>query len=232
MGDRNICNICGYKYVKSCPSCAIRGKNIGIKHPRYNRNKHIQHYCIELNCNNKISYQNWRSGSRLCMSCSRKGIRNGRYIDGRMLKKYYCIDCNRPLLSTAFYGKNRCQSCAQKNNLKINGHPNKGKIWKYSGWRGKGGYYKKIWMRSTYELVYAKYLDKYNIEWLYEPKAFDLGNTTYRPDFYLVKVKKYIEIKGWLTKKAKDKINKFKKLFPKINFEIIGKNKLIKLGLI
>jgi len=82
-------------------------------------------------------------------------------------------------------------------------------------------------MRSSYEIAYAKYLDKKGIKWLYEPKAFDLGRTTYRPDFYLPETDKYIEIKGWITDKAKKKMNKFKNRYPKINFNILTKKELL-----
>ena len=50
-------------------------------------------------------------------------------------------------------------------------------------------YNKKIWMRSSWEVAYAKWLDKQKIEWLYEHKAFHVGEskkwngTTYCPDF-------------------------------------------------
>ena len=49
-------------------------------------------------------------------------------------------------------------------------------------------------------------LDKYN-----EIKTFDLGYTTYTPDFYLSETKEYIEIKGWVTDKDKAKFKGFTK---------------------
>ena len=60
---------------------------------------------------------------------------------------------------------------------------------------GKKIKYNGIWMRSTWEVAYAKWLDKQNIKWLYESKVFDLGNCTYTPDFYLPESDTYIEIK-------------------------------------
>ena len=162
-----------------------------------------------------------------------KGSNHPNYIDGRTLKKYYCVDCNKKIsYQTSCYGKGRCSRCAQKYNLYLNGHPNKGKIWKYSGWRGKGGYYNKIWMRSSYELSYAKYLDKHQIVWEYEPKAFDLGNITYRPDFYLPEIDEYIEIKGWFTEPAKRKIQLFRDSYPDIKLKLLRKKDLINMGVI
>jgi hypothetical protein len=90
--------------------------------------------------------------------------------------------------------------------------------------------YRGIWMRSGWEKKYAEYLDKQNIKWLYESKTFDLGNTTYTPDFYLPETNEYIEIKGYLRNSSKNKMIKFKKIFN--NLLILNKKKLIKLGVL
>lgn len=91
---------------------------------------------------------------------------------------------------------------------------------------GKGSYYKNIWMRSTWEVKYAKYLDKNKIKWLYESKTFDLGNTTYTPDFYLPKTDEYIEIKGWWLKGAIDKFKVFKQLYKNIKTIVLMEKEL------
>jgi predicted nuclease of restriction endonuclease-like RecB superfamily len=80
---------------------------------------------------------------------------------------------------------------------------------------GKRIKYHNIYFRSTYEHIYAKYLDKNKIKWQYEPKTFDLGNCTYTPDFYLSKFDTYIEVKGWWRDDAKKKFKLFKKLYNK-----------------
>lgn len=72
----------------------------------------------------------------------------------------------------------------------------------------------KIRLRSSYELAYAKYLDYNNILWLYEMETFDLGTTTYTPDFYLPKTEKFIEIKGYMRPEAKKKIDMFNEQYP------------------
>ena len=93
---------------------------------------------------------------------------------------------------------------------------------------GKGGKYNNVWMKSSYELKYAKYLDQHNIKWLYEPKAFDLGETTYRPDFYLPELDSWIEVKGYWTEEATNKFNLFKKLYSNIKIYIIDKSALLR----
>ena len=100
--------------------------------------------------------------------------------------------------------------------------------------RGNGQHYDsplqgKIWLRSSYELAYAKYLDENKILWMYEMETFDLGDTTYTPDFFLVKEEKFIEIKGYMRKEAQEKINKFLEQYP-WDLEILRKKDLIKLG--
>ena len=94
------------------------------------------------------------------------------------------------------------------------------------------GKYQNINMRSGWEIGYAKYLNKNNIKWEYEPKTFDLGNTTYTPDFYLPESNGYIEIKGYLTEEAKQKIEKFLDIYKQINFKLLKSKELKKIGVI
>lgn len=81
--------------------------------------------------------------------------------------------------------------------------------------RGVQGYYynkskkKHVWLRSTYEFVYAKWLDKHSIEWDVEQKTFQLEKSTYRPDFFIYekgRLVKIVEIKGyWARGEVKTK---------------------------
>jgi len=89
----------------------------------------------------------------------------------------------------------------------------------------------KVCFRSTYELKYAKYLDKKGILWKYEHKTFELSNcTTYTPDFFLVKNKKYREIKGYMTEKAQEKIDLFQEEYNR-NFKVLYREDLINKGI-
>ena len=54
------------------------------------------------------------------------------------------------------------------------------------------GYYKRkhdgkyVWLRSTYEYIYAKWLDKRNAIWYIEERTYNLKNgEKYRPDFFI-----------------------------------------------
>jgi predicted nuclease of restriction endonuclease-like RecB superfamily len=90
--------------------------------------------------------------------------------------------------------------------------------------------YKSIWMRSSWEVAYAKWCDKNHIKWLYEPKTFDLGNCSYTPDFYLPKSDIYVEIKGYWRDRSKLKFELFKKTYD--NILLLKEKNLIELGVL
>jgi hypothetical protein len=78
-----------------------------------------------------------------------------------------------------------------------------------------------MWPR---ERRFADLLDEQKREWVYPSPRFRLGNTTYRPDFYLPKEDLYIEVVG--TRQAyhnnRNKIAKFMEIYPKIKFKVIS----------
>lgn len=98
---------------------------------------------------------------------------------------------------------------------------------------GKGSYYNGIiWMRSSYEVAYALYLDEHKIKWIYEPPPFELGDTSYIPDFYLPEYDIYIEIKGYMRKDAEYKLKLFKETYPTIHLDILTRNDLVNMGVL
>ena len=77
-------------------------------------------------------------------------------------------------------------------------------IWTlYDGPKGQ------INMRSQSEAIFAHKLDRHGVDWQYEPRRFDLGWSTYCPDFYLPQQNLWVEVKGYLTKTAARKIADF-----------------------
>lgn len=128
-------------------------------------------------------------------------------------------------------GKHHTEESKIKNSIH-----NKGRIPPISSSRGKRSYYDSplqgnICFRSSYELAYAKYLDSKNILWMYEIETFDLGDTTYTPDFFLPQFEKFIEIKGYMRSEAKKKIDKFLEQYP-WDLEILRKDDLFRLGVL
>lgn len=80
--------------------------------------------------------------------------------------------------------------------------------------------------------AFAKWCDNNKIKWQYEPKTFDLGNTTYTPDFYLPESDTYIEVKGFWRDDAREKFILFKQLYSRVNLVLLTKKELKILGVL
>jgi len=52
----------------------------------------------------------------------------------------------------------------------------------------------KVWLRSSLEYIYAKWLDKNNCEWIAEERTLKWKDETYRPDFFIYDGEKLLEI--------------------------------------
>jgi hypothetical protein len=85
---------------------------------------------------------------------------------------------------------------------------------------------------ASYEKAVVEYLNFRMIEFDWQPKIFEIKelNTTYRPDLYLIKERKYIEIKGYFRKGAKQKWGWFQENYP--NSELWDKKKLEEIGIL
>lgn len=101
--------------------------------------------------------------------------------------------------------------------------PNKQKIHNSRGIQGwylrKNGEY--VWLRSSWEYIYAKWLEENNIEWKYEERVFELvGGNRYLPDFFIYKngiLDHVVEIKGF----NKNSIYKTELLRNQYNIDIV-----------
>ena len=85
----------------------------------------------------------------------------------------------------------------------------------------KGGFREDLncSFRSRWEANMARYWNYINVAWYYELGEFEFktikrGNRFYKPDFYLPKTDRYVEIKGYLTPSDKTKLRRFKKYYP------------------
>jgi hypothetical protein len=208
------CKLCGKdiwgkEYCKVCLGLIIKGKNnpfFGKHHTNKTKKQMKLHHADVSGKNNPF------------------------YIHGETLIKTYCKICNRLLGKNAFYYEiELCKSCSKKEQFK---DPRKHPRFGTKASNGKKIQYKNNYMRSNWEVLYAKYLDKNNIKWLYESKTFDLGNTTYTPDFYLPETNEYIEIKGWWRDIFKIKFNIFKRQYSQIKIKVLMKPELQKLGIL
>lgn len=90
--------------------------------------------------------------------------------------------------------------------------------------RAKGGYYKGIWMRSSWEIEYAKLLDRGEIEWIHESKRFYFPDGTYYvPDFYIPSLNEYHEVKGHWYPGAIRKFRLMGEVYPEVKIKIVDR---------
>lgn len=226
---------------------------------RYKTERHKKHYCQELNCHNEIGYWSWFYGSGRCKSCAAKNQfkKFGHPMKNRLHSKRTKNKIREKALERfkdpknhPNYGKHLSSTLKKRiglnvklamqkpeirqkmreNHIDVSGSNNNmfGKPCPYA----KKIKYKGVWMRSSWEVKYAKYLDKRGIKWFYEPKRFNLGQLTYLPDFYLPEKKKYVEIKGWMSPESYFKIKKFLETYPQIRLQILMQSDLQKLGIL
>ena len=121
-----------------------------------------------------------------------------------LLKDYVGIEFRSCKETTPFLRNARSQRVKGENNPWYDWPSNKPMLHKIS--RGIQGYYekkdgKRIWLRSSWEYIYASWLDKQNIVWKYEDYGIRLSNgERYRPDFLIYEngeLTKIVEIKGY-----------------------------------
>ncbi len=88
------------------------------------------------------------------------------------------------------------------------------------------------------ESEFAKLLDFYRIEWLYEPRAFPLCwkegaiAEMFTPDFYLPELDLYVELttlKQSLITEKNRKVRQLKQLYPDVNIKLLAKDDFVKL---
>lgn len=231
---------------KKCQCCACkshRGESFGENSSNYRYGETLKkHYCScgqELidyrakyckKCYSKIQKISmlgsnnpaWKENKPECELC-------GKEITSRKYKK--CSICyieymkknphNKGVKKSENWKNKISLTMKQEGTMKGKKNPMFGKIT-----HGKGAYYRSIWMRSSYEIAYAKWCDKNKIIWQYESKTFDLGEMTYTPDFYLPEFNLYIEIKGYWRDDAKIKFEEFKQKYCGIRIKIINKEEL------
>ena len=155
---------------------------------------------ISKKCNDRIP---WNKGLKTGKPAKNRGVPHTEIAKLKIANRQY------------FYGKENA---------------NYGHLPSINASHGKRCYYLsplqgQVCFRSSYELAYAKYLDSISELWMYEMETFDLGSTTYTPDFFLPRREKFIEIKGYMLPKAQEKINQFREQYP-WDLEVLGLKEL------
>jgi hypothetical protein len=92
-----------------------------------------------------------------------------------------------------------------------------------SGWREDLQQY----FRSSWEANYARYLNFIKEPWEYEKQEWEFpvkrGNRFYKCDFYLPGKDEYHELKGYMDKESRTKLNRMAKYYTEIKIIVIGK---------
>lgn len=84
---------------------------------------------------------------------------------------------------------------------------------------------------GSYESKTVDYLNTNKIDFDWQPKVFTMSSgKTYRPDLYLVDDNRWIEIKGYMREKNKEKWDWFQSIMP--NSELWNKTKLKEMGIL
>jgi hypothetical protein len=93
-----------------------------------------------------------------------------------------------------------------------------------------------MYFHSKMEANYARYLNLLQSmgvirTWRYEPDTFwfltiKRGTRSYKPDFRVEYRDEgapvYVEVKGYMDKKSKTKISRFRKYYPQFKLEVVG----------
>lgn len=98
--------------------------------------------------------------------------------------------------------------------------------------RGINGYYYNkstnayVWLRSSYEYIYAKFLNRIGVNWKSEETWYKLSDgSSYMPDFFIYdadwKLKQIIEIKGYFDCRAYKPAMLKEEYFGKSEIEVI-----------
>lgn len=140
----------------------------------------------------KYAYRIPKNGkNKICLFCG-----NSFYVSQSQLKKLCCSKkCSIAWINKTGYMKGKT-----------------GGYRKEAG-RGKMGWYRGYYCNSSWELVWVIYQLEHGLQFKRNTRGFEyqFENRKYKfyPDFILDNGE-YVEIKGWVTKKDKEKINQFK----------------------
>ncbi len=212
--------------------------------PRYcSFSSHREVICICIKCN-KTAQTSYviatKNKNLMCHKCA-NSTKNIKINASQRMQKY--LEKNIPIHKGKLHSKKtkNLMPLSRKGKFTGKNNPMYGKPSPH----GKGEWFTKedgtkVWMRSSWEIKFAKYLNKHKIGWLYEFKVFPItylyegkmkeGN--YLPDFYLPIFDKYVEVKGYWRDKSKFKFEAFKEQYPNEKIQLVMKEEMKELGLI
>jgi len=200
----------------NCLKCGVTFEQTAKPHIIRN-NKHKK-YCSTKCSHSRIATEKSKNAAREFL------IKLNKKKSEEFRKKLPKLFCQNPSCQAEFFSQHWKQAkyCTSKCAAYKSGGQRL-----YSGRsRYHGGWYKDIWMDSSWELALAKRLDELNIEWIRDnTKYFEYIDMQgrikkYYPDFYIPSKDLYIEVKGYWTDKIKHKMSEVTKNYP-IKLEIL-----------
>lgn len=119
-------------------------------------------------------------------------------------------------------GNTWCPECAQRKRSKSANNSYILHHWKTG---------EELVCQASWEKKVVEYLNKNKINFRWQPRSFNMPDgKKYYPDMYLHSTKKWVEIKGYFRKDAKEKWDWFKTIKP--NSELWNKQKLQSMGIL
>lgn len=180
-----------------CPYCGKEYKKLGIK-------GHIWRYHTEEGKNFDPN-RGYKNGSRKAWN---KGLT--KEIDERVKKYGESISNTFKQNLHPWLGKKHKKETIEKLSLAaVLNHKGGYKHVPYIKYTLKNG--KEIELRGSYELRFAKWLDKNNIDWEYQKSISYIDKEGikryFAPDFYLTSINEFIDTKGTLFEEFREKMN-------------------------
>lgn len=226
----------GFNCIMECLYCKKRFK---IRKSYYDLGIDKGKYC-SVKCLGKDRLRKIDKIEIKCLNCGKKFMsrnafyeRNVKFCSRKCISEYKsdiieCLNCGKIFKSKK---SNKSKYCCKKckwNYQKISFLGKNNHRYGKSSVHGKGEWYirkdkTKVWMRSSYEIAFAKWLDKKKLTWEYELKRFYLKDRTYVPDFWIEEWKSWIEIKGWFHKRHQETVRQFREYNPNENLLVLTK---------
>lgn len=218
------------KSPKRCKAC-----NNPIPYEKKNTNIFCNHSCAAKISNKNRPPRSEESRKKLSNILRAKNIKRK---TNSKIKYKNCSQCNKLFITKLQSTRKTCSKKCYKDLASENSrrHPNIGgfKLTKKHG----EVYFckelnKEVFLDSSWEIKYAKYLDLNNIKWIRPKNVFwkdkEEKIRRYTPDFYLIDNKEYIDIKNdylLSLKSTKDKIKGVEE-YNNIKINLLSKQDLV-----
>jgi len=203
--NAKTCNHCKDKSHRLCKICGKKFK-LESSSQYYCKDCKSKKFFCDCGCGKKIEFYTYLRGQTY-----KKGHKK---LGTGKINNLKCVVCGS---KTKKYNK----TCSKKCYSKLLSIKRK-ELLKNKNFGKRNFEYNGIKYRSSWEVEFAKHLDDKGIQFEYEPFGFELSNgTKYFPDFLIKPGNLFVEIKGYLYKNAKQKIDLFIKEYKNINYLVI-----------